>query len=128
MSAGLANQTQPTLSTMYGLVGWVWLVRLANVLYGQPKIGYNTLQAMHALRLCFCPKMASETVPKHLISNISWGSMLPDPPCLASLCMYTYTANIHVTPLIKILGMGLNLITEIIPMKVYNMTVTAQNV
>ena len=31
----------------------------------------------------------------------------PDPPILVCLCMHTYTSDIHVTPLLKILVMGL---------------------
>ena len=42
------------------------------------------------------------------LKKFSWGSTNPDPPSLSCfICMCTYTSNIHVTPLLKILAIGL---------------------
>ena len=48
-----------------------------------------------------------------------WGSMPPDPSSLAWLYMHTYTSNTHVTPLAKILAMGLNLTYYSFPLTYY---------
>ena len=38
---------------------------------------------------------------------IFWGSLPPDPPSLACLCMHTYKLEIQVTPLLTLLATGL---------------------
>ena len=56
------------------------------------------------LRQCFCPKVASEAISEHLKFL---GEHAPDLPSLACLCIYPYTFDTHVTPLLKALAAGL---------------------
>ena len=39
--------------------------------------------------------------------------MPPDPPSLTCLCMYKYTSEIHITPILKILVTGLQCIGQL---------------
>ena len=52
--------------------------------------------------------MAPEVISEHLISKISWG-VSPQTPLVLCAClfMHTYTSDIDVTPLQKILATGL---------------------
>ena len=63
-----------------------------------------------------CSYYCSASVPKWpqkqsqsiSLVKFSWGSMPPDPPSLACLCMHTFTSrDTHVTPLLKIMATGL---------------------
>ena len=44
--------------------------------------------------------------------------MPPDPPSLAYVYMHTYTPDSHVTPLLKVLATGLNIVSSKIPVAV----------
>ena len=50
---------------------------LSKCIRRQPKIGCNTPRAIW---LCFCPKIASETISEHPISKIFVGEHAPRPP------------------------------------------------
>ena len=76
--------------------------KLAGLTNAYMEMGCNTPQAMQLLRLCFCPKMASEAISEHLISKNFLGGHAPDPPSLAYLHAYTYR---HQTSLLKFLGL-----------------------
>ena len=69
---------------------------------------YSASHVATVLRLCFCPKMASEAISEHLISKNFLGEHAPRPP-YSLACMHTHThhADTHVTPLQKILATGL---------------------
>ena len=52
--------------------------------------------------------MASENFRAcNFLGEIFWGSLSPDPPSLACLCMHTYKLEIQVTPLLTLLATGL---------------------
>ena len=74
--------------------------------------GYMVRLKMDAILCNLCtfasvPKWPQNQPQSIHFLKISWGSMPPDSPSPACLCMYTYITYIHVTPLLKILATGL---------------------
>ena len=58
--------------------------------------------------LCFCPKMASEAISEYLISKHFLGEHALR--LYGYACIHIHTSETHVTPLLKILATGLDLV------------------